>query len=155
MHPHAALINRFYEALARRDAVVMADCYHPEVEFSDPVFPRLIGKQAGNMWRMLCERGKDLRVEYRDVTANDDSGQAHWEAWYTFSATGRKVHNTIDAHFEFRDGKILRHRDTFSFPAWARQALGTTGFLLGWTGLVRQKVQAQAARSLEAFGRRE
>jgi ketosteroid isomerase-like protein len=131
MHPHAVLINRFYEAFTERDGAGMSECYHPEIEFSDPVFPQLRGEQAGNMWRMLCERGKDLRVEYRDVEANDASGQAHWEAWYTFSATGKKVHNIIEARFAFRDGKILRHRDAFSFYAWARQALGATGLILG------------------------
>ena len=35
----------------------MADCYHPDVHFSDPVFPSLKGDEARGMWRMLCERG--------------------------------------------------------------------------------------------------
>ena len=150
MHPHADLIDHFYHALARRDAEGMVACYHPEIEFSDPVFPLLKGEQAGRMWRMLCERGKDLRVEHREVEANETSGRAHWEAWYTFSATGRQVHNIIAAEFLFRDGKIARHRDSFSFYQWARQSLGTTGWLLGWSGLLRRKVRGQAARNLES-----
>ena len=133
----------------------MAANYHPEVRFSDEVFPDLGGESAVAMWRMLCERGKDLRIEFRDVEADDMSGRAHWEAWYTFSTTSRKVHNRINARFEFRDGKIIRHHDTFSFWAWARQALGMIGLLLGWSGLVRKRVRAQAAKNLEAFMRKE
>lgn len=151
MHPHIDLINQFYDAFTRRDGNAMAACYHPDIEFSDPVFPRLRREQAGMMWRMLCERGKDLRVEFRGVSANDETGHAHWEAWYTFSTTGRKVHNIIDATFGFRAGKIARHCDSFSFYSWARQALGTTGLLLGWSGLVKGKVRAQAARNLESY----
>ena len=30
-----------------------------------------------------------------------DDGQAHWDAHYRFSSTGRIVDNSIDAHFIF------------------------------------------------------
>jgi len=151
MHPNAELITKFYEAFQRRDADAMAACYHPEIEFTDEVFVGLTGDRAGGMWKMLCERGKDLRVDFRDVRADDLHGSAHWDAYYTFSATGRAVVNRIDAELEFRDGKIIRHRDRFDFHAWAGQALGLTGKLLGWTGFLRNKVRAQAARGLDAF----
>src|SRR5688500_14161736 len=115
----------------------MAAAYHPEAFFSDAVFTRLHGAEIGNMWRMLCERGKDLTLEFRDVKADDVRGSAHWDARYTFAATGRKVLNQIDAEFEFKDGKILRHKDSFDFWKWSSQALGPVGKLLGWTPLIR------------------
>ena len=151
MHPNAKLIRTFYTAFAARDANGMAACYHPAVRFSDEVFTDLEGARASGMWRMLCERGKDLKIEFRDVEADEATGRAHWEAWYTFSATRRHVHNKIDAHFEFKDGKIIRHRDSFSFWAWASQALGPMGMLLGWSAVVKNRVRAQAAKNLAAF----
>lgn len=132
----------------------MAACYHPDVTFCDEVFIDLQGARATGMWRMLCERGKDLRIEFRDIEADDSSGRAHWEAWYTFSATGRHVHNVIDARFEFRDGLIFKHRDSFDFWAWASQALGSMGRLLGWSSIVKNRVRAQAANSLTSFLRK-
>ena len=129
----------------------MARCYAPHVRFSDPVFQGLIGDEARAMWRMLCARGKDLRIEFRDVRAGDHTGSAHWEAWYTFAATGRPVHNRIEATFAFEDGLIVRHVDRFSFWRWSAQALGATGALLGWTPLVRGKVRDQAAAGLARF----
>lgn len=154
MNANEDTLRRFYTAFQQRDAATMAACYAPDVRFSDPVFPDLRGPQAGLMWKMLCERGKDLRLEFRDVRAAGDAGSAHWEAWYTFSATGRKVHNVIDATFEFRDGLIVRHVDRFDFHRWARQALGPVGLLLGWTPLLRDKVRAMAARGLADYQRR-
>lgn len=78
-------------------------------------------------------------------------GNARWQAWYTFSATGRHVHNVIDAAFRFRDGLIIEHRDRFSFWRWARQALGPTGLLLGWTPFLRAKVMRTARAGLDAY----
>lgn len=147
---NGALITSFYQALSRRDWAAMSACYHPDVHFSDPVFD-LHGDRARAMWQMLCTRGRDLEVEFRDVSSEGESGRAHWDARYTFSATGRKVLNRIDAHFTFRDGLIVRHEDTFDFYLWSRQALGLPGLLLGWSSVLQNKVRAQAARGLAAF----
>jgi ketosteroid isomerase-like protein len=148
---NAELIRRFYSAFQQRDAEGMVACYAPDVRFSDPVFPDLAGDRARGMWRMLCARGKDLRIEFRDVAADETTGRAHWEAWYTFSASGRPVHNVIDAEFRFADGLIVEHRDRFDLYCWTRQALGTTGVLLGWTPFVQGKVRRQAARALDSY----
>ncbi len=152
MPDHAELIARFYQAFQRRDWAAMAACYHPQVHFSDEVFD-LHGAQAGHMWRMLCVNGRDLELEFGAISADARSGTAHWDARYTFSATGRKVQNRIDASFEFGDGLIVRHIDRFDFWRWSRQALGLPGWLLGWTGFLRSQVRQRAATSLAAFVR--
>jgi len=147
-HPNALLVTRFYEAFARRDAEGMAACYAPDVRFSDPAFPDLRGPEAGDMWRMLCERATELKVEHSGVEADDTRGKAHWEAWYPFGPGKRPVHNVIEAAFEFRDGLIVRHDDTFDFWRWSRMALGPTGMFLGWTPFLRNKVQATTKEQL-------
>ena len=151
MHPHAQRITDFYSAFQKRDAGAMGACYHPEVEFSDPAFQGLRGARARAMWTMLCERGKDLELTFRDVEADDRGGRAYWEARYTFSATRRKVINRIHAEFEFRDGLIYRHTDRFDFWRWTGQALGPVGLLLGWTPMLQNKVRSQAITSLDRF----
>jgi len=153
MHPNQELIGRFYTAFQNGDYRVMQDCYHAEAAFSDPVFQQLSSSEARAMWHMLLAAAKDLRVSYHDATADDVRGSVKWEAWYTFSRTGRKVHNVITASFEFRDGRILRHHDSFDFWRWSRQALGTTGIVLGWSPVVKNKVRATARRGLEKFMR--
>jgi ketosteroid isomerase-like protein len=149
MHPNAALIHRFYDSFAALDAEGMKACYHPDIVFTDPAFGELRGEQAGAMWTMLTSRAKDLQVSATDVEADDHRGRAHWDARYTFGQTGRTVLNRIDAEFEFRDGLIIRHTDTFDFYAWARQALGPAGLLLGWTPIIQNKVRQTARAGLE------
>lgn len=100
---------------------------------------------------MLCERGTDLTIMASGIEADDQTGKAFWEAHYTFSQTGRKVHNKIQAEFTFRDGLILTHRDAFDVHRWAGQAMGWPGKLLGWAPFFQKKVQANAQVALEKF----
>jgi ketosteroid isomerase-like protein len=150
-HPNEELLDRFYGAFNERDGETMAACYAPHAVFADPVFPNLNGQEAGDMWRMLTGRAEDLRVELPERSADDSSGTARWIAHYTFAQTGRPVVNDIRAAFRFADGRIVEHRDQFSFHRWARQALGPVGLLLGWTPLLQAKVQRQARAGLDAF----
>ena len=151
MNANEQLIHTFYSAFQQRDAAGMLACYDPQVQFSDPVFTDLKGPRAGAMWTMLCERGKDLKIEFRDVRADEAGGSAHWEAWYTFAVTGKKVHNVIDARFRFADGKIVEHVDSFDFYRWSRMALGLPGVLLGWTPIIRNEVRKTAGGQLEKY----
>lgn len=150
MHKNAYLIDSLYDAFSRGDGLAMAACYAPDATFKDPLFD-LKGEEIGAMWRMLCERAADLRIEWRDVRADDETGGAHWEAWYTFSATKRPVHNVIEAHFRFRGGRIYQHRDDFKLWRWSRMALGARGSALGWTPYVRRKIREQARQGLEQW----
>ncbi len=149
MHPNEELIAKFYTSFQKRDATGMIDCYDPDVQFSDQVFVDLKGDRAKAMWQMLCARGSDLKIVFGNVQANDDVGQAHWEATYTYS--GRKVHNAIDAAFQFKDGKIIQHQDSFNLWKWAGMALGPIGLLLGWTPFVQKRIRRSANDRLEKF----
>lgn len=52
------------------------------------------------------------------------------------------------------DGKIIQHHDDFNFWKWSVMALGPIGLTLGWSPLVKNKVQMQAAKNLETFIRK-
>ncbi|MBT8221334.1 MAG: nuclear transport factor 2 family protein [Bacteroidia bacterium] len=147
------IIEKFYTAFSNLDGDAMAACYDRDVVFHDPAFGELKGEHAGNMWRMLCASQKDkgFKVEATNIQLQDHSGSAHWEAWYTFSQTGRGVHNVIEASFEIKDGKIIRHVDDFDLYRWSRQAMGVTGFLIGWTGFFKNKLQKQTNNMLSKW----
>lgn len=148
----AAAIGRFYAAFDRRDADTMAASYAPAARFSDPVFRTVTGPAIGMMWRMLSERAVDLRVEWGPIRVEDDVARVDWQAWYTYSATRRRVHNRIAATFLMEGHLIRRHDDVFDLYRWTRQALGTKGLLLGWTPFVQRAIQRQARQALERFG---
>jgi ketosteroid isomerase-like protein len=150
-HPNAAAIERFYRAFDARDAAAMNALYAPDATFSDPAFGTLDGEQVRAMWTMLTGQARDLSVVASDVRADDDSGSAHWRAEYTFSATGRRVVNEIDAAFRFRDGLVVEHRDRFSLWRWSRQALGPAALVLGSNPLGQALVRRRARGQLERF----
>lgn len=143
------LINSFYDAFQNLDGKKMVSFYHKDIIFEDPAFGILEGNRAKAMWQMLCEsqKGKNFRVEVSDITENT----AHWEAFYNFSKTGRKVHNKIDAQFEFKDGLIIKHIDTFNLHNWAKQAMGFKGWLLGNTSFFKRKLQSQTNYLLDSY----
>lgn len=151
MHPNVDLIREFYTSFQARDADGMIACYRLDVIFSDPAFGTLRGPEATSMWRMLCERGKDLKIEFSNIQADDGKGSAHWEAWYTFSKSKRRVHNVIEASFVLQDGKIIWHNDRFSLWKWSSMALGPLGAFLGWTPFVQNSIRKEARRGLDAF----
>jgi ketosteroid isomerase-like protein len=150
-----ALIRRFYTCFNARDADGMQACYHADISFHDPAFGELDARQVNAMWHMLCARATDLSISCSDVTAGEDQGHARWDAHYTFTQTGRRVHNRVHALFHFRDGLIVRHEDRFDFWRWSRQALGPSGLLLGWTPVLRARVRSTARRGLARFMSRE
>lgn len=143
------LIVCFYQAFHQLDANKMTSYYHKDVVFEDPAFGVLKAERARTMWKMLCEsqKGKDFKIEATNITENS----AHWEAFYTFSKTGRKVHNKIDARFEFKDGLIIKHTDDFNLHNWAKQAIGFKGLLLGGSGFFKKKLQSQTNYLLDKY----
>ncbi|CAN5754741.1 nuclear transport factor 2 family protein [soil metagenome] len=150
MNPNARLIQDFYAALEAGNGEFMASAYSSDASFTDPVFD-LRGDEIGAMWTMFCSAPGDIEVVVSDIEADDRVGRAHWEPKYRFGRPGRPVHNRIDATFEFLDGTISVHRDDFSFPRWARQALGLPGWLFGSTGFLQERVRTQAAAQLKRF----
>lgn len=151
MNTNEQLLTSFYQAFQHKDYKSMQNCYADHAVFNDAVFSNLNAEQVRAMWEMLIKRGKDLQLEFKNVKADTTKGSAEWIATYTFSPTKRKVKNYIQANFLFENGKIVRHTDSFSFYHWSKQALGVPGFLFGWTGFLRKKVQKMAMKNLEEY----
>ena len=151
MENHTVLIHTLYDCFIKKDFAGMAACYHPDATFEDAVFSLHSQKEIAAMWHYLVQSGKDLRIEFNTIEADAITGKAHWEAFYTFSATGKQVHNIINATFVFKDGQIILHTDTFDFWRWAGMALGMTGKLLGWSSFLQNSVRKKARQSLNRF----
>lgn len=152
MNANENLIAKFYTAFANADAKTMSECYHPKVHFIDPAFGLLKENQVSDMWKMLLLKSKgNIKIEFSDVKADENTGAAKWVATYNFSKTNRKVINKISAEFVFQDGLIIKHIDSFDVWKWSKQAFGLTGYLLGWTGFFQNKIKEQALLSLKKF----
>lgn len=151
MNINEAVMHTFYTAFAKLDYATMQDCYHPQAVFNDPVFGVLHGNQIRLMWQMLCVRAKGLSLTFGDIETDGEYGTCRWTAQYTFSKTGKQVTNRVKAHMKFREGKITEHTDEFDLYLWSRQAFGLRGWLLGWSGFMKNEIRRQALKSLDNF----
>ena len=95
---------------------------------------------------MLC--ASQPKVVFSGIRADGRYGVAHWDADYELF--GNKIHNVIEARFEFRDGLIVRHVDQFSFKAWSRQAFGRIVRVLP-SAAVQHVVRRISAGQLKSF----
>ena len=145
------IIHKFYTAFQKRDAKGMAECYHEQIEFSDPAFGTLNGSEAALMWKMLCRSSGDLQVEYKIRSIKENSARVHWEAFYTYGKEKRKVHNKVEATLEFKDDKIIRHKDKYSLWKWAAQTMGLNGIIIGGTSFFKKRLQKQSKEMLQRF----
>ena len=149
MNTHTQLIEKFYTAFQKLDAVGMNSCYSDDIVFFDPVFGLLKGEEVNCMWEMLCKNAKDFTLTYGNiVTLDEEYSTCDWVATYTFSKTGNKVVNKIKANMRFADGKIIEHSDAFSLHKWSKQAFGILGVLIGWNSFFQNKIKRQAKQNL-------
>jgi len=156
MNTNEELVATFYTSFAKLDADGMNACYSDEVVFYDPVFELLQAPAAKAMWRMLCANARDFHITFNNIKdLGDDYYTCDWVASYTFSKTGRKVVNKVKAHMRIVDGKIIEHSDGFSLHEWSKQALGFSGWLLGWNSFYQRKIKNTAKQNLLRFMEKE
>lgn len=151
MAENEIIIQTFYSAFQKIDYKTMQLLYSDDASFSDPVFPLLHADEVRSMWEMFCRNSADLTIDFKNIQHKENRISAEWTAHYSFPLTKRMVNNHIKADFVLEDDKIIRHHDSFSFYRWSRQALGPTGWLLGWSPIVKNKVRKSAAKSLAKF----
>jgi ketosteroid isomerase-like protein len=145
------IVKLFYTAFQKKDFMTMQSLYADNATFSDPVFQNLSASEVKGMWEMLLTSSTDLKLDFSNIQANGEEASCDWQAWYTFTLTGKKVHNMIHAEFVIRDGKIISHRDHFDLYRWSRMAFGISGIVLGWTGFMQGKVRSRARHRLDSF----
>lgn len=145
------LIEKFYMAFSQKDAATMTSCYADGVEFEDPAFGQLKGREAVAMWTMLLSRSKDLQVSFSDIRAESGTGRAKWTATYTFTKTGRRVVNKINATFIFSEGEIIEHKDSFDLNAWMKMAFGWKGIFFANIPFLKSKFKQGARKTLTDY----
>ncbi len=149
MDSNEMVIDKFYNAFARKDAAKMNACYSDDIVFYDPMFELLRGDEVRSMWEMLCGSAVELTLSHGEIKSlGDDYYTCAWNAQYKYSRSGRPVHNYITANMKIIDGVIIEHSDAFSLHKWSRQALGFSGWLLGWNSFFQRKIKNKARRSL-------
>ena len=146
------VIKRFYTAFSKADAETMGEQYDENATFVDPAFGELKGIEVKKMWEMLLSKNNNKpQIEFFNIESKEDKGTAEWRATYFYGPKKRKVVNHIKSSFNFYDGKIINQIDHFNLWKWTRQALGLSGYLLGWSSFMKKKIQAQTNKLLRKY----
>ena len=152
MNENENTLFKFYTAFANADAETMCKCYHPDIQFRDPIFELVKGSAVCDMWKMIIQKSEGkIKIDFNEIKATEFIGSARWIATFDFSTTNRRVINIIKAEFHFKDGLIIKHTDNFDLWKWSKQALGLQGYLFGWTGFFQTKINEQAILSLKKY----
>ncbi|MFT6204161.1 MAG: ketosteroid isomerase-like protein [Spirosomataceae bacterium] len=145
-------IKQFYQSFSDGNADGMVACYHDDIVFKDPAFGTLEGDKAKAMWQMLMSRSDSApEIQFSNISADAQYGKANWIAKYNYGPKKRKVVNNVTALFEFKDGKIIKHTDDFDLWKWSQQALGASGYLLGWSSFMKKQIQKKTNGLLGKF----
>lgn len=145
------IIKAFYSAFQNKDSKAMNAFLADDICFEDPAFGKLEGDDVKYMWQFLTENAKDFSMTFSKVKADQNSGSAHWEAHYTFSATGNQVINKVNSNFTFQNGKINTHIDDFDLKKWVKQAMGSAVGLFGGSFLIKNAVQKKSRGLLAKY----
>ena len=116
--------RRFYDAFCVGDLATLEQLYAPDVRFKDEIFAFQDRAGTMGMWGILLKtEGAKFRYEF--LSAEGETAKVRWLADY--EVFGRPVHNVIEATLTIREGRIVEHRDAFSWERWSRQALPLGG----------------------------
>lgn len=117
-------VRAFYDAFEKQDLKSIEQLYSPNVKFQDAIFKYDDRKGTMGMWGNILSDPK-TKISFEVHKVEGDVVTGHWKADY--EVFGRKVHNEIDTRMVVKDGKIVEHRDSFSWDKWAKQALPAGG----------------------------
>ena len=150
MHPNVELIENFTRPSLAATMPACSRCYDPAVDFADPVFTvqANVHTPCGTCSSAEARPSRSPSTRFKPTTQVEArTGKRS----IIFRRPKRPVLNIIDAEFKFRNGKIYWHRDHFDFWKWSRQALGTSGMLLGWSPILHNRVRKTASANLDKF----
>ncbi|KAH8923203.1 hypothetical protein BT69DRAFT_1262631 [Atractiella rhizophila] len=147
-------IEKYQSSHASLDWEGMSSCLSPTYTFSDPAFPDLDERMSKGMWCMFLENRETNKMVVKCGPATK-TGENTWEYDYSvdYVLNSRPILNHMHATLTLSPSTnlITKQVDHFDFYAWARQALGVSGYLLGWTEMVKGQVRTRAKGRLEGF----
>ena len=131
-----AVAKRFYDAFSSGDMTTLESLYDAKVKWSDPILSFDDREGTMGMWRW--ESTQNPRFTYEIVPPVEgtphDQVQVRWHADYHLN--GNPIHNDVLATLTIDDeGKVVAHRDDYSWEKWAAQAFPGLAHLPFWPNI--------------------
>jgi hypothetical protein len=142
-----SVVERFFSAYANADPVAMSACLHPQISYSDPLFPDLRGVRVGLRWHWQLRHATEFKLQKQIMFMDERKAQLKLDVAYLWH--GRAVHHEVLSTLTIWDDLIVRQIDEYPYWPYAKQAYGVAGHLLGGLGWAQSVVQRRAAAAVE------
>jgi hypothetical protein len=92
MNYNESILFKFFKAFENVNAIEMCACYHPKIQFNNPIFGSLTTNEVCDMWQMLMDSSvKNLKINFSEIQANEYIGTVQWIARYNFGKKTEKL----------------------------------------------------------------
>lgn len=133
----------FYNRLSAQDLSILAQLYHPEVRFIDPVH-QMDGLDALQQYfAHAYDRLDSCTFAAHAMAGQQQQGFVSWQMQFSHQAIAAGALITVDGCTELhwhQDGRIIYHRDYYDLTQMVYQHVPVVAWL---TGKIKQKM-AQA-----------
>lgn len=130
-----------YNKLDRANLSLLANIYHQDVVFIDPLH-RIDGLSAlTKYFSNLYENLDAGRFEMKKVLQQDNAVSLYWTMYFSHSKikAGKEVSFDGNSFLEYQDGKVIFHRDYFNAADMLYQHIPVLGGLIN---LVKKRATA-------------
>ncbi|WP_105170346.1 nuclear transport factor 2 family protein [Pseudoalteromonas sp. T1lg24] len=130
-----------YNKLDRANLSLLANIYHQDVVFIDPLH-RIDGlSELTKYFSNLYENLDAGRFEMKKVLQQDNTVSLYWTMYFSHSKikAGKEVSFDGNSYLEYRDGKVIFHRDYFNAADMLYQHIPVLGGLIN---LVKKRATA-------------
>ncbi|KAJ7042164.1 hypothetical protein C8F04DRAFT_1229920 [Mycena alexandri] len=145
----------FLTAYSNMDYDSLAALTSDDFSFSDAAYPLIEGDVARGMYRWFIhdKEKTQMKVIIHDVQPSPtDANTAIASFTDDYLFNGNHVINNITSTMVVTDGKLLSEKDSYSFAAWAEQALGPViGPLAAPLSVTQGIIQVTAKVELDSF----
>jgi hypothetical protein len=142
-----SVVERFFLAYSKADPVLMSACLHPQISYSDPLFPDLRGVRVGLRWHWQLRHATDFKLQKQIIFLDERKAQLKLDIAYLWHR--RAVHHQVLSTLTIWDDMIVRHVDEYPYWQYAKQAQGLAGYVFGGFGWAQSVVQRRAAAAVE------
>lgn len=141
-HPvDAELVHKFidvYQSLNKSNLFLLADIYHNNIIFTDPVH-QVKGLNALNDYFVhLYANVSEISFKIDNFFIAEQEAALYWQMHYCHNKLnrGQPISVTGHSHLRFRDGKVIYHHDYFDIGAMLYEQIPFFG---GLVRLIKQR----------------
>ncbi|TMO64990.1 nuclear transport factor 2 family protein [Pseudoalteromonas aurantia] len=132
MEPILEKFIGMYDVLRADNLSVLADVYHPDIVFIDPLHVVEGLGELTEYFQHLYVNVQSIEFDITDRYTKDSNGFVYWQMRYCHPKLNSGNEIVVDGHSKltFLGGKVVHHRDYFDVGSLLYRQIPILGFLV-------------------------